>query len=520
MEELISKYLLTGICVTVIGVWFIVAREKFISAVEENPFGDYEQPRTAATLGVLGTFIGVAFGLFVFDPSPAAIQKSVTNLLGGMTTAFFTSILGMGMSLYFKNIQVNAQKKSQAVGSIHADATISDLIQYLRSADAQKSNDTKILLDAVNKLTTSLVGDGDYTVIGQLKTLRLEFRDGNEKIISELRNFGKTLAENNSKAFIEALNETMRDFNQKLTEQFGENFKQLNVAVGRLLEWQINYEKTIETVTNNLETAFAGIDAAKNSIVQIEKSSSAIKESSETTRDLIVTANFYEQKLAAVLAEIKELGDAAEAAVPNMTDFVSKSCDEIENLTGAAAHSVEIMSGEIKAAADSATGDIQNLANSMSATTNFAHEMTSKITNLTGVALKKLDDFSQQAVNSMQEVSKRIESTSYKQREIMDAEVQATKNAVQKAADTLKNDSMAITKNVTDSIHGMMKANNENLQKATENINRNLESTLKTAVDKFGGTMVAVSEKFVSDYLPLTEKLAAVVRIAEGVGRR
>ena len=120
----------------------------------------------------------------------------------------------------------------------------------------------------------------------------------------------------------------------------------------------------------------------------------------------------------------------------------------------------------------------------------------------------------------MQEVSKRIESTSYKQREIMDAEVQATKNAVQKAADTLKNDSMAITKNVTDSIHGMMKANNENLQKATENINRNLESTLKTAVDKFGGTMVAVSEKFVSDYLPLTEKLAAVVRIAEGVGRR
>ena len=120
----------------------------------------------------------------------------------------------------------------------------------------------------------------------------------------------------------------------------------------------------------------------------------------------------------------------------------------------------------------------------------------------------------------MAEVSKRIESTSRKQREIMDAEVQATKGAVQQAADALKKDSLAITRNVSDSIHGMLKANNENLQKATENINRNLESTLKAAVDKFGGTMLAVSEKFVSDYLPLTEKLAAVVKIAEGVGRK
>lgn len=55
--------------------------------------------------------------------------------------------------------------------------------------------------------------------------IRDEFRqvekilqDNNENVIRELRDFGKTLAESNSKAFIEALNETMKDFNQKLTE--------------------------------------------------------------------------------------------------------------------------------------------------------------------------------------------------------------------------------------------------------------------------------------------------------------
>jgi len=41
------------------------------------------------------------------------------------------------------------------------------------------------------------------------------------------------MAENNSKALIEALQEVIRDFNAKINEQFGENFKQLNEAVGK-----------------------------------------------------------------------------------------------------------------------------------------------------------------------------------------------------------------------------------------------------------------------------------------------
>ncbi|MBQ4405227.1 MAG: hypothetical protein II857_12595 [Selenomonadaceae bacterium] len=59
-------------------------------------------------------------------------------------------------------------------------------------------------------------------------------QDNNENVIRELKDFGKTLAESNSRAFIEALNDTMKDFNQKLTQQFGENFNRLNIAVGRL----------------------------------------------------------------------------------------------------------------------------------------------------------------------------------------------------------------------------------------------------------------------------------------------
>ena len=79
-----------GICLTIMFGWFIYANKKFKNYVDKNPFGDYEQPRTASVLGVPGTCLGVAIGLLNFDPSPNEMQKSVINLLGGMTTAFFT----------------------------------------------------------------------------------------------------------------------------------------------------------------------------------------------------------------------------------------------------------------------------------------------------------------------------------------------------------------------------------------------------------------------------------------------
>ena len=345
MEDLISKWGLTAICVIAMLVWFLRANTKFKRSVEKNPFGDYEQPNTASVLGVLGTFIGIAWGLFNFDPSPEAMHDSVTNLLGGMTTAFFSSILGMGISLYFKNHQANAQKNFSKNNSVKQDSNIADLIQYLQQADAEKS--------------------------AQIKHLEKILQDNNENVIREFRDFGKTLAESNSKAFIAALNETMKNFNQKLTEQFGENFKQLNIAVGRLLVWQENYKSTIERVTKNLQVTVEGIDAVKNSVVKIEKSAASITESSEQILNLIVTANIYEQKLRQVLSEIQS---------------VSKNTTE----------------------------SVEDLTASMQNITDNANYMTRGISATANTALSKITDTTNQTITSMQKMSEELRNESFK----------------------------------------------------------------------------------------------------------
>jgi biopolymer transport protein ExbB/TolQ len=48
------------------------------------------------SVGVLGTFVGIFIGLQAFNPND--IVHSVNDILLGLKTAFFTSIVGMSVS--------------------------------------------------------------------------------------------------------------------------------------------------------------------------------------------------------------------------------------------------------------------------------------------------------------------------------------------------------------------------------------------------------------------------------------
>ncbi len=61
------------------------------------------------SVGVLGTFVGIFIGLQAFNPDD--IINSVNEILVGLKTAFFTSIVGMGVSTILSLIQKFQGKK-------------------------------------------------------------------------------------------------------------------------------------------------------------------------------------------------------------------------------------------------------------------------------------------------------------------------------------------------------------------------------------------------------------------------
>lgn len=73
---------------------------------------------TLIGLGILGTFVGLTYGIADSNfETTDAIKSSINNLLSGMGTAFVSSIWGMGLSLIFTNIfklwQSNITRKIQ-----------------------------------------------------------------------------------------------------------------------------------------------------------------------------------------------------------------------------------------------------------------------------------------------------------------------------------------------------------------------------------------------------------------------
>jgi hypothetical protein len=50
----------------------------------------------------------------------------------------------------------------------------------------------------------------------QLQKLRTDFSDKQDNLLLEFKNFAHTMADNNSKALIEALTQVMQDFNTKI----------------------------------------------------------------------------------------------------------------------------------------------------------------------------------------------------------------------------------------------------------------------------------------------------------------
>jgi len=90
--------------------------------------------------------------------------------------------------------------------------------------------------------------------LSQVRLLRADSNDRIDRLTEAFDRYAENIAETNSKAFVSALSEVVRDFNAKINDQFGDNFRQLNSAVERLVSWQVQYEKQLEALIEQ-ETA-------------------------------------------------------------------------------------------------------------------------------------------------------------------------------------------------------------------------------------------------------------------------
>ncbi|MBX2866860.1 hypothetical protein KTR10_02820 [Candidatus Kaiserbacteria bacterium] len=283
--------------------------------------GVQEGQMLATGLGILGTFFGILVALYNFDT--AHIAESVPLLLDGLKFAFATSVVGMGYSLY---IGLFPEKFEPDQSSIDPK-------------DKKESELLAEMLEEMKALNGNISGENDTTLITQVQKLRTSVTDKQDELKKSFDDFAKEMAENNMKALVEAVEKVMEDFNAKINDQLGENFKRLSEAVENLVVWQDQYREQLTVSVEMLTKTSESVDKSSESIATFTDRAKEFDASAEKLKESLET-------IGASMTGLKNLADTLEDSgkkIRNeMSEITKQNITELgENLKGISEKLVE-----------------------------------------------------------------------------------------------------------------------------------------------------------------------------------
>jgi len=542
------------------------------------------------TIGIFGTFLGVFLGLYNFNTDN--ITESVPVLINGLKTAFLTSLAGLGANLLLRIVpsvygfKKDTELKSDNIGeqiveslsklsnSIAGDgeATLVTQIQKLRATNVDGFNDsnkkfesliekTESVNNNLNKLSNSIAGEGEATLVTQMQKLRTSNTDGFSLMKKSFEEFAEKVVADNTQSLIDALAQVMRDFNSKINEQFGENFKKLNEAVTSMVVWQSEYKTHVETLTEKFTSISDNIKGVDASLENTALSHEKINQMNEVLNNLIKDFSTEVNSFAEIGAKAKDAFPIIESNMNNLVEasqkYISKNIDNLFSQYNSFADKQneivlrygvklnefdEINSTNYKNFAKN-QDDISNLTtayinkniNNLNTKYVSFEEKQEEIVINYGKRLKEFDEITSNNFNKHSDNQERlvVQSTDFINKNIeniknqYDVFAENQKNIVAnytKKLDEFSNTNEVnfekyslrqeeLSNNYNKTISEMITGNADRIQK----LDAELGQELNKALESLGSNLTSLSQHFVNDYKPLTESLKRVVEMSRDI---
>lgn len=341
-------------CLIAFAIWSIYYIFKYRKTPEKaNPYLFDSIPQVFPTIGILGTFLGIASGLYFFDTKNMA--DSIPLLLDGLKVAFYASIAGILGLLIFSKVIENIQGKNEKDKTTASDevTALNLLINQVKESSEKNSENFKLLNESLigdsdeslatqfakmrnqmneqssqlSKIQSALGGDGETSLLTQIQKLRAEQNDyskltsenttllvetmneNNDIIKSKFDEFAKLLTENNTKALVEAMEKVITDFNTQMNELIQrlvkENFEELNNSVKSLNEWQKINKEQVATLTGQFNQVVSNLESSSQNIDEISKNTKYLTDSNSVLSLMI-------KELQSVLVEDRKFTDMIE----------------------------------------------------------------------------------------------------------------------------------------------------------------------------------------------------------------
>lgn len=497
---------------TYIVIFFIISA--FLVAIwqcKKGRAGEFVSyaPALLTSLGIFGTFAGIVIGLMAFDA--ANIDGSIEGLLNGLKTAFLTSLVGILLSIIFKVLQTSGAISKPVSAETITGATPEDILSAI--------NNQRQSIDA---LVTAIGGDSDGSILSQLKLLRGDINDNqkltikssqetaetlktiNEQLTNQkeafttftdklwikMQDFADMLSKSATETVIEALKQVITDFNNNLTEQFGENFKQLNEAVKELVTWQENYKVQISEMTEQYKLGVASISATEESVAKISSESKVIPESMTDLRDIMQVNQHQLNELERHLDAFKDIRDRAVEAVPEIRKQIDETVKTIANsVESASTHYKELLTESDKYIQSHISSSNELLEKFVTNTQNGVETIGEKLADSASKVEKVISEGANEFTDKVHQTNAGLQTTAdhlTSQTEVIKDHLKDTVedlNAhVRQMIQTLVDDSKALANTLTDANKALITDTSsvrDNVTQSIETMQKRLETSLE-----------------------------------------
>ena len=520
----------------------------FIFKKEQNNFVK-NTPSFMTSIGIFGTFFGIVIALLGFDGIDN-IKEQIDVIISGMQTAFITSVLGLFLSILTKFILIFAKEKD------NDEFGAEELIESFR----WQTHNSGEISEKMDKLITSIGSDGENSMIGQIrllrsdisdnhKTLKLSMEDQNttsneilsqlqnlktsieqnheiisdytqkslyinknmglfikqsyqekqqfeEKLWQEMNKVTETLSKSATEVIIRALKDVIADFNKNLTEQFGENFKELNAAVSDLVTWQENYKEQIHQMTEQYKLGVTAIGSTQTAVDNIEKSTSSIPSHMNELNKMIKIGQEQLDELGEHLDAFSEVKDKAVNALPEIQGHIKTVLTNME----------------------------QGSENIKTVISNTANDFNQKTQN----TLSKIDDTTQvvanrsgQIDNHLNDVINNLEKGLNTWQTGFEKTLNNLQNEFQKSVLAMTSESKELVRAQMNELGKHIRENQEITQKDINQIlkdtQENMGNTQTKAIENMGQSLLSITRKFADDYSRLVNDMERLARTTGGM---
>jgi biopolymer transport protein ExbB/TolQ len=286
-------------------------------------------PGFSVGLGLLGTFIGFTEGISSFNTGSAElIMKSIDKLLGGIQTAFNTSIWGLSISLIFSFaynwLLVSIQQKVVSITeALNAKYLIDESEYILSELRVQvRSNDSFILKpgEALKNILDKLQD--------QLETLKAFSTD----LATQLTNFADSFTNKIGEEMVEKFNDEMYQLYNTLIDPTLNQLKEITEALRKeksesaaavIEKITSDLQETLQSMVNDFQRAVTGDTKAELEALTkiIQNAGASFKDLPTVVSSSLEELRFFQNE---ILNQMKAQTDKLHESVTIIDSFFEK----------------------------------------------------------------------------------------------------------------------------------------------------------------------------------------------------